>query len=315
MRRLLASALCLLSILPLAVLGAPTEQSDRQPAGGAAAPGADSAKAAAPAAPNRREPPRGEWLDPNHDEPNGTKYKTFASKVLDGRDVSYLVYLPPDYEQQTARYPVLYWLHGYGGNQRAGALMFVPHLDSAIRSGSLPPLIAVMVNGKGASFYRDTPKGDAPVESVIIKDLIPHIDQSYRTIADRNARIIQGYSMGGYGAGHLGFKYPELFGTVVIDAGAMSGKFFPEEHPNYLARQNADKLRSQTRIRVAVGADDDLLPANQQLHELLDELKIEHLYEVVPGVAHNAALYYKTLGPKGFEIHRKSLAARNVGTE
>jgi enterochelin esterase-like enzyme len=265
---------------------------------------------------NRREPPPGEWLDPNRGEPGGTKYKTFASKVLGGRDVSYLVYLPPKYDQQSPqRYPVIYWLHGYGGNQRAGASMFVPQLDSAIRSGSLPPMIAVMVNGKGASFYRDSPRGDAPVESVIVNDLIPHIDQSYRTFADRKSRMIQGYSMGGYGAAHLGFKYPELFGVVVADAGAMSGKFFPDEHPNHLARQNAEKLRGQTRIRVAVGADDDLLPASQQLHELLDELKLEHEYEVVPGVAHNGTLYYKILGAKGFEIHRQALAAIKVGNE
>ena len=296
-------------------LTAATAPDDRKPAGETAAPASDPTKQTAPAPANRREPPKAEWLDPNRSEPSGTKYQTFSSQVLGGREVSYLVYLPPEYAEQTARYPVIYWLHGYGGNIRAGAMAFVPQLDSAIRSGALPPMIAVMVNGKGASFYRDTPSGDAPVESVIVKDLIPHVDATYRTIAERRGRIIQGYSMGGYGAAHLGFKYPELFGTVVADAGAMSGKFFPEEHPNQLAQQNADKLRGQTRIRIAVGADDDLLPASRQLHELLDELKIEHAYEIVPGVAHNSVLYYKLLGSKGFEVHRQSVGALNAATK
>ena len=58
------------------------------------------------------------WLDPDKSEPAGTHYRTFKSKLVGG-EVSYLVYLPPDYDKDTAkRYPVLYWLHGMGGNQR-----------------------------------------------------------------------------------------------------------------------------------------------------------------------------------------------------
>jgi len=126
-----------------------------------------------------------------------------------------------------------------------------------------------------------------------------------------------------------GFKYPELFGTVVIDAGAlidpnlsnipndgpMFGVFGRDnerrvaEHPMTLARQNADKLRGQTRIRIGCGSLDNLLPRNTALHELLTELRLEHEYEIVPGVAHNSQLYYQKLGVKQFEFHHKSLAA------
>ena len=256
---------------------------------------------------------------------NGTKYATFQSKVL-AREVSYLVYLPPGYEQGTQRYPVIYWLHGMGGNQRAGAMTFVPQVEAAIKQGSLPPAIVVLVNGMVTSFYCDSAGGDRPVESVIIKDLIPHVDQTYRTVAKREGRVIEGYSMGGYGAGHLGLKYPELFGTVVVDAGAlldpeaagnpaggpMQGVFGNDserrvaEHPNTLARKNADKLRGKTRIRIGCGSLDGLLPRNQALHEVLTELQIAHDYEVVPDVAHESGRYYQKLGAKGFEIHRKA---------
>lgn len=258
-----------------------------------------------------QEVPKGEWLDPNPSAPNGTQYKTFSSAVI-GSNVSYLVWLPPGYEQGTKRYPVIYWLHGRSGNQRSGAATFVPHVEAAIKEGVLPPVIVVLVNGVGRGHYLNAPNGRLPIESVIIKDLIPHVDQTYRTIARREGRVIEGYSMGGFGAGHLGFKFPELFGTVIVNAGALRNAdwFNAEEHPKQLARKNADKLR-KTRIRIGCGSLDDLLPANQELHEVLQQLGIEHPYQVVPDMAHSSALYYEKLGTKVFEFHRKSLEALN----
>ena len=278
--------------------------------------------------PNMRSMPPAAWLDPNPAAPNGTQYKTFHSDVI-GSNVSYLVWLPPDYEQEQKRYPVIYWLHGMGGNQRAGAMMFVPRVEAAIREGVLPPVIVVSVNGMVKGFYCDSVDGKRPVESVITKDLIPHVDKTYRTLATREGRVIEGYSMGGYGAAHLGFKYPELFGTVVINAGAlidptlsdipregpMYGVFGGDnerrvaEHPLTLARKNADKLRDKTRIRIGCGSLDNLLPRNKELHDLLTELGIQHDYEIVPDVAHESQRYYQKLGTKVFEFHRKSLEA------
>lgn len=276
----------------------------------------------------KRPMPKAEWLEPDRSAPNGTQYKTFHSKTLN-REVSYLIWLPPDYEKTAQRYPVIYWLHGMGGNQRGGATMFLPHVQQAIKEGILPPVIVVFVNGMVKSFYCDSSDGKCPMETVITKDLIPHVDATYRTLAKREARIIEGYSMGGYGAAHLGFKYPNLFGTVVIDAGAlidpdlsnapkegpMFGVFGNDnarrvaEHPMTLARQNAEKLRGKTRIRIGCGARDGLLPRNQALHELLTQLNIDHEYEVVPDVAHESPLYYRKLGTKVFAFHRKALGA------
>ena len=82
------------------------------------------------------------------------------------------------------------------------------------------------------------------------------------------------------------------------------------EHPRELARKNADKLRTQTSIRIGCGSLDNLLTGNQALHELLTQLGIKHEYEVVPDVAHNAGLYYRRLGTKVFEFHRKCLEAQ-----
>jgi len=278
------------------------------------------------ATPQKTRPQR-RWLDTQRQAPAGTRLCTFASKTA-GQEVSYILYLPPGYESSgDRRYPVLYWLHGLGGTQVTGADFVVPYLDAAIASGEAPPMIAIMVNGLIDGFYSDSADGKFPLESVIMNDLIPHVDSTYRTIAERRARAVQGYSMGGWGAAHLGFKYPHLFGVVCIDAGALlDPRALRERHPdifdqtfgtadNYLANhprmlieKNADKVRGRTFIHIGVGEKDALLQVNQEYHELLTALEIEHEYEVVPGVAHFNRDYHRVLGADGFAFYKKAFA-------
>ena len=264
------------------------------------------------------------WLDPDKSEPMGTHYRTFTSKLVGG-EVSYLIYLPPSYEtEQAKRFPVAYWLHGLNGNQRGG-VTFLAQAAAAAKAGKAPEMIVVLVNGMKDSFYNDSPDGKWPIESVIIKELIPHVDQTYRTIARRDTRAIEGYSMGGYGAAHLGFKYPELFGIVGVDAGALitprasvqpavyekmfgsNDAYVQANDPFVLLRKNAEAIRGKTFIRVSVGGDDSLLPRNKALHDTLNELKIDHDWEIVPGVAHNPPLFYRTLGERAAANYQKAL--------
>jgi endo-1,4-beta-xylanase len=194
-------------------------------------------------------------------------------------------------------------------------------------------MIVVLANGMRNSFYNDSPNGVWPIESVIVKELIPHVDATYRTIAKREDRAVEGFSMGGYGAAHLGFKYPQVFGIVGIMSGALlrpqgvaamkNGeppifeKMFGSDmarvvanDPFELVRQNATAIRGKTAIRIAVGSDDSLLPRNQAMHETLEELKIEHEFEVVPGVGHAALKFYETLGERAFRYYRKVLESQ-----
>src|SRR5271166_6585876 len=145
-------------------------------------------------------------------------YKTFHSNTVNG-DVSYLIYLPPDYNEQTStRYPVLYDLPA-SGQQAKTVQEVVRRINAAIRAGKVAPMIVVGVNGlRGNTMYCDSKDGKWPLETVIIKDLIPHIDATYRTIAAREGRAVNGFSMGGFGAAHLGFKYPDVFGVDSIMA-------------------------------------------------------------------------------------------------
>jgi endo-1,4-beta-xylanase len=251
--------------------------------------------------------------------------------------VSYLIYLPPDYDRDTTqRYPVVYWLHGGGGNIEKGGA-FVELVDGVVRAGKVPAMIVVLVNGL-KSMYVDSVDGKQPVESVIIKDLIPHVDETYRTISTREGRGIEGFSMGGYGAAHLGFKYPELFGVVSNLSGALvdwdffskldqrskgtdrpGGKNtvqqifgtrenFDENHPSTLAKKNADAIRGRTFVRIVVGeADRRSFQANKDLHVLLDRLQIHHEFVPVPEVRHNYQTLYEVLGnDRGFEFFRRA---------
>ena len=159
------------------------------------------------------------WVDPDHSDLGGLEFKTFHSGTIKA-DVSYMIYLPPDYGQdKDTRYPVLYQLPASGGTPRRDGPQVTFRIDKAIRAKRIGPMIVVAVNGlAGNTMYADTRDGQYPLETVIIKDLIPHIDATYRTIASREGRGVNGFSMGGFGAAHLGFKYPDVFGFDSIMA-------------------------------------------------------------------------------------------------
>lgn len=273
------------------------------------------------------------WVEPDKTEPPGTKYKTFTSKTIKG-EVSYLIYLPPDYDKdQSKRYPVLYWLHGTGGRQSRGGEL-VKLLDQAIRTGKAPPMIVVLVNGlRGATLYCDSKDGKWPLESVIVNDLIPHIDATYRTIAKREARAVEGFSMGGFGAAHLGFKYPDLFGIVsILDPALLTGldpwnnphptwqeqvayafdgdyALYQANNPFQLVVQNAEKLRGRTIIRLVphAGAANWFLLKCEELHALLEKHKIAHEYDPRKDVReHNYVVLYEALGDKAFRFYTEA---------
>ncbi len=136
-----------------------------------------------------------------------------SSKIL-GRDVSYCVSLPPGYKNSTRRYPVLYFLHGLfeepiSWKERGGEAI----LEKQRQGGKLREFVLVLPEGK-RSFYVNSRNGDVNYEDFFIREFIPWIDQRYRTLKDANYRAVSGTSMGGYGALHLGMKYPHLFGAV-----------------------------------------------------------------------------------------------------
>jgi enterochelin esterase-like enzyme len=244
-----------------------------------------------------------EWIDPDHSEPAGTHYHLYAtpSRGLNTQ-ASCLIYLPPNYENNTTkRYPVLYWLHGGSGSQIEGTWM-VEHIDAEIRAGLLPPFIVVLPQGLPDVRYINSKDGTRPVEDVIIRDLIPYIDATYRTLATRQNRAIEGMSMGGYGTLHLGFKYPEVFGIVsglapsikpmneepeiVTEPFGDDLAYWSKVGPWNIVKEHASEIKKGTRVRILVGDQDPLLKPVTEYHELLNSLGISHEFAVVPGAHH-----------------------------
>jgi enterochelin esterase-like enzyme len=281
------------------------------------------------------------WVDPDHSDLGDLKFKTFRSNTIKA-DVSYMIYLPPDYEQdQNARYPVLYQLPASGGTPRRDGPQATVRIDKAIRAKRIGPMIVVAVNGlAGNTMYCDTHDGQYPLESVIVKDLIPHIDATYRTTAVREGRGVNGFSMGGFGAAHLGLKYPDVFGVVSIMAPPLVepglkglpaqawGRLFPTamdsdmeywklNNPFELAVKNADKLRDRTFIRIVAHSENEhwLAPQCEKLHRILVDNMIQHEYAFLMNVkGHSPVQCMDTLGDAAFSFFSSSLARPRDGS-
>jgi enterochelin esterase-like enzyme len=247
-----------------------------------------------------------------------------------GGRVSFHVLLPRDYEREPERrFPVLYWLHGSGGGG-AGVPVLARSFVDAMERGSMPSAIVVFPNGLANGMYCDWKDGTVLGERVFIDDLVPHIDASFRTIAAREGRIIEGFSMGGYGAGRLGFKYPDRFCAVsMLAAGPVQRDFtyaprgermreallaqvygsdlgyFREVSPWHLAEVHAPELRGAVSIRMAVGDRDETLPANEALHAHLDSLGIPHVFTVLPGLGHDPRGVLSAMGDERWAWYRR----------
>jgi enterochelin esterase-like enzyme len=137
----------------------------------------------------------------------------------DAADRDVFVYLPPSYSKQTnRRYPVVYFLHGYGiGAEQYWNIMRVPEAaEKAVAAGTAQEMILVhpdaftLYNG---SMYSNSPTtGDW--EAFVSQDLVSYVDSHYRTIPDRMSRGLAGHSMGGYGTMRIGMKHPEVFSSL-----------------------------------------------------------------------------------------------------
>jgi enterochelin esterase-like enzyme len=287
-RALLLSALALAGVFAITVFAQTEKGAARKGQGSAARPPGERPRDQTPS-----------WLMPEVKGEN-LHYRTFDSATA-GTKVSYLLYLPPGYESSgDRRYPVVYWLHGIGGSQQ-GVPSMTQRFSQAIADGKTPPMIVVFVNGMIRSSYVDSADGKMPVETVSIKELIPHIDASYRTIATRRGRMIEGFSMGGAGAAKWGFKFPDLFAAISIVDGALDAseeatarkketidriyggdiERFRAANPFTLAERNAARVKGRTTIRI-VTRTTGLSVANEKFHELLDRLGIDHEFYKIP---------------------------------
>ncbi len=247
----------------------------------------------------------------------------FPSAVL-GREVRYAVYLPPDYQLSTRRYPVVYLLHGFTDDESAWIQYGEVNLaaDRGIVLREIPPLIIVMPDG-GVTWYINDLQGKVRYEDMFIQEFIPYIDKTYRTRPAKEFRGIGGLSMGGWGALMLSMRHPDHFAAcaafsaavwtddeVISIKQAMYDRFFSEifgtkpagkdrlnphfrqHHPLDLAKTASVETLKKVRFYIDCGDDDFLIRGNATLHFTLNDRKIPHEFRVRDG--DHSWIYWRT---------------------
>lgn len=201
-------------------------------------------------------------------------------------------------------YPVIYLLHGYGGNYAQWSKTS-PQLA---RTADDLKVIFVCPDGGKGSWYFDSPiDSTIRYESYITKELVGYIDAHFPTKATLTSRAITGLSMGGHGALFLAIRHPQIFGAAGSTSGGVDFRPFPknwdiknalgdfESNPerwnDYTVMRQVETLtNNQLVLIIDCGVDDFFLPVNRALHEKLLQLKINHDYIERPGV-HNHAYW------------------------
>ncbi|MBZ5681149.1 MAG: esterase family protein [Acidobacteriia bacterium] len=239
------------------------------------------------------------------------------SKILK-QVAHYCVYLPEGYDTAAKaagkRYPVLYFLHGLGDNERtlfnSGGWTL---LDDLRRQHKMGDFLIVAPEGRH-SFYINSADGSVRYNDFFLREFIPHIERQYRIRAGRNNRAISGISMGGYGALRFAFAHPEMFSAVgaqsaalitatpgELDAAEHSGaplarvlspvfgspinaSHWNENSPFVLAKRNVAGVR-KLAIYFNCGKDDNYGFENgaAALHNLLQKESVEHEYHLYAG--------------------------------
>lgn len=228
--------------------------------------------------------------------PHGTVSKQWYPSPSLGFDRRMTVYTPAGYETSTERYPVLYLLHGSGGDENAWPELgrATQILDNMIASGKVKPMIVVMTNGNSGEQAApgETPEGfivptgsgsrtKAGAFEASFPEIVKYIDTNYRTIPEKSSRAIAGLSMGGFHSTQISKEYPDMFDYV----GLFSAVFRPLEgmgtSPVY---DDFDaKLKRQFELQpklywIAIGDKDFLYQMNVDYRKYLDEHHYPYTY-------------------------------------
>jgi enterochelin esterase-like enzyme len=204
------------------------------------------------------------------------------------------IYTPPDYDTNfRGRYPVLYLQHGAGEDERGwsiqGRMNFI--LDNLIAAKKAKPMLVVMDKGYATKAGSAGNRPPNAFEDVMIDDLIPTIDSTYRTIANRDHRAMAGLSMGGGQTFQITLKHLDLFAYIGVFSGAGGGigaSFDPKTAYDGALSDAAAFNKKIKLVWVGVGtAEPERLTAGiKALHAALEKAGIKHIFYESPGTAH-----------------------------
>ena len=258
--------------------------------------------------------------------------------------VHYCVYLPPSYdggtrEQPALTYPVLYFLHGLGDNERtlfnSGGWTLIDDLRQQHKIGEF--LIAAPEGGR--TFYINSADGSVRYSDFFLREFMPLIEAKYRVARGRSHRAVSGISMGGYGALRFAFAYPDLFSAVsaqsaalmtespqeldkALHSGSSLGKLlgtvfgdpinvrhWNEDDPFVLARKHSEALHGLA-IYFNCGQEDNygFEKGAAALHKELEEEGVKHEYRPYPG-DHSFA-YFLSHFDEVIEFHSRAFGLK-----
>jgi enterochelin esterase-like enzyme len=190
--------------------------------------------------------------------------------------LAYRVFLPPCYDNLASqRYPVLYLLHGqYYADDQWDRLGVDETAASLVIAGEIPPLIIVMPYEIGSD-----PPEESPFGEMVASDLVPWIDQTYRTIPDRSHRALGGLSRGAGWAVHVGLTHWEVFGAI----GAHSLPVFWADADKLPGQLLAISPEAMPRLYLDIGKKDSDLDSAQEFAAMLDGMNIPHEWHLYDG--------------------------------
>ncbi|WP_106831718.1 esterase [Parabacteroides pacaensis] len=227
--------------------------------------------------------------------PHGSVTRRWYNSPTLQMDRRITVYTPAGYETSGKQYPVLYLLHGMGGDEEAWVTLgrTIQIMDNLIAEGKAKPMIVVMPNGNVAleaapgesslgfskpSFQLPKTMEGSMEES--FPDIVNFVDSNYRTIKKKSARAIAGLSMGGYHSLHISKQYPDLFDYV----GLFSAAIMPDAKVKSPIYDNMDeKLKIQFNKKpklywIGIGKTDFLYKANKDYRKKLDDKGYKYIY-------------------------------------
>ena len=199
-----------------------------------------------------------------------------------------LVYTPPGFSK-SKKYPVLYLLHGIGGDEKEWLKGGTPQiiLDNLLAEGKIKPMIVVLPNGraikddsaKGNIMAPDKVQGFANFERDLLDDLIPFIEKTYPALTDRENRAIAGLSMGGGQSLNFGLGNLDKFAWVGGFSSAPNTK-----QPEVLVSTTEEAKKKLKLLWISCGDADGLISFSKRTHEYLLKNNVPHVYYIEPGV-------------------------------
>jgi enterochelin esterase-like enzyme len=245
------------------------------------------------------------------DVPHGELRALWYHSKVTGSVRRAFVYTPPGYDANPgARFPVLYLQHGAGEDERGwstqGRMNFI--LDNLIAAGKAKPMIVVMDNGYASRPAPPSASGDggsrpAPprfdfraFEEVLLGELVPKVDGTYRTIADRDHRAMAGLSMGGMQTLQIAPKHLDRFSSIGSFSGPPLGGFDPKT--SYDGAFNDPSAFNEKVHLLWLGAgtgEERFATAVRKMHEALDKAEIKHVVFESPGTSHEWQTWRRSL--------------------